>query len=272
MREYRFALVAVAAIAMVTCGSVQGGAFSDGSIFTETFTGNVVDNPDSADPHSRVQDDPGATDISVANERLEWTAGFDALGNPGNGEYFADRFLNGTLGANDSYAVEATWVVNALSGCCTDPPLFRSNLLRPLSPVDQSNHTDIRLMAVQTAGDPTTWDIRVHEAGSAGSATDGGEDQGLALVFGQEYQIMSHHKGNAAGDIDLYIDGGLVGSFTDRLPLLDTEVFQLGNGTNEAGFDQVSWMDNFKIGNFVPEPASMMLLGLGGLLALRRRS
>ena len=281
--------------------TAQGGSFSDGGIFTETFTNrepfhNVLDNPTlvnvfiATPPYpiqSRVAGGNDGPDISIANERVEWTDGFYPGGAPGNGEYFAEGFLDGTLGANDSYAVEATWVVNSLFGMDighVTGMVFRSNLLRPFGQFNQEIHTDIRLMAVPTGNDPNanTWDIRVHDATSDQSltmTTDGGTNQGLGLAYGQAYQIMMHHLGNAAGDIDLYVDGALVGTFKDRAPTWDTEVFQLGNGTPEAGFVAATWMDNFKVGRFlerrifIPEPASMLLLiGLGGWMALRRRA
>ena len=91
------------------------------------------------------------------------------------------------------------------------------------------------------------------------------------MNFGQDYVISYHHKGNAAGDIDLYIDGGLIGSFTDRNIGVDPRRFGgVGNSSTDPGFDNTT-MDNFSLGGFIPEPASLSLLALGGLTMLRRR-
>lgn len=71
-------------------------------------------------------------------------------------------------------------------------------------------------------------------------------------------------------EISFYVDENLVGT-------LDLATFAGGiyqnysNGTVGHGGTFVTEVDNYQVGSFIPEPASIALLGLGGLMLLRRK-
>jgi hypothetical protein len=113
--------------------------------------------------------------------------------------------------------------------------------------------------------DASTWAFQVDHDGGLGYTVYTGYN------LNQTYHITLHHKGNVGDDIDLYVDGSLLGTFDGRGSSLGTNLIQWGDPSSGAGFGDVT-LDNISIGANVPEPASMGAVALGALALIRRRT
>jgi len=82
-----------------------------------------------------------------------------------------------------------------------------------------------------------------------------------------EFKIEVYPYTGNAGDVKFYIDGQSVAN-GKRYGNYDLDSIRLGISIKSPGSS--FWYDNVDLG-VVPEPASALLLGIGGLVALRRR-
>lgn len=287
MRMYRFGLVAAVGVAMV-CSVASAGSplpVLPVVVFNETFDGGAF---------SEASSTFSGPDISFgANEAVWFNTTNVNDPNPGDGTHNTTS-ITGAAGLGDTeYTVSVDILADGIIGCCTSPEIFRA-YISPYDTAQTTNEVDIRIQLVPTRVPGSTgFDLRVIDkqvvedhgngfvSGSAtplacptndclGGLEDHGVNQGLALAFGTVHSIGYHHKGNAAHEIALHVNGGLVGTFTDRDFNTSFDWLSTGNNSTDPGIDPTGSLDNVVIRN-VPEPASMLLFGLG-LLALRRRS
>lgn len=232
-------LVAGAGMAMMLTGSAMAAPVSDGSIFSETFTeGSYPDDPKSAAIGAGANVGSNAMQI-ITETSTEGVFRASPLG----------------LASNAEYVVEFDWRVNNASG---------DNFYMYYSQGNSAPYVnDIALRAIPV--DASTWAFQVDHDGGLGYTIFNG------LNLNQTYHVTMHHKGNVNDDIDLYLDGALLGTFDGRNSSLGTDLVQWGDPSSGSGFGDVT-LDNVSIGANVPEPMSMGAVAVGTLALMRRRT
>lgn len=211
---------------------------SDGSIFKETFTSYPED------PHSAAIG-PGANVVS-GFMHIETTSGTEGV----------FRAANLSIPASTEYVMEYDFRVNSNSGDNFYLLYTQGNS----APWEQ----DIKMRVYDDNSSPGTWEFQIDDNSPPGWHQHGG------FNYGQWYHFTVHHKNNVASDIDVYVDGALLGTYTDRVPGLGVDLAQFGDSSGGGGYGNAD-VDNVSIGApVVPEPAGLGLLA-AGLVSLRRR-
>ena len=160
-----------------------------------------------------------------------------------------------SLGPDADYTVEA--VVRVSSAYSISENAFIMELYSEL----YATAVGVKLEAKEVSGG---WDVEVADAGGTSLA-------GLNLSYDEYHSVAQRHLGN--GTIALYVDGNFIANYTDREPTEDFIRIQYGNVSATAGVGfGTAWFNDMAVGGYVPEPATMALLALGGLSLLRRRS
>lgn len=220
---------------MLLSGAAIAAPMSDGSIFEETFNAYPEDAKSAAIGS-------GANVSGNAMRIITETAT--------EGVFRASPL---GLSATGEYVVEFDWTVHTGSG---------DNFYMYYTQGSSSPWVnDIALRTIPV--DASTWNFQVDHAGSPDWTVFTG------LNLNQTYHITMHHKG-AVNDIDLYLDGALLGTFAGRNASLGTDLVQWGDPSTGSGYGDVT-LDNVSIGLNIPEPMSIGALSLGALALLRRR-
>jgi hypothetical protein len=212
---------------------------SDGSIFHETFT-NYPEDSKSFTYGDGVTTNTGAAVMQTTVD----TAGLFRAADLG-------------ITASEPFVLEYDFKVDGPSGDSFYMLYSQDNNTAPYA-------NGIR-MTVDAADSPaTTWSFTVQDAAGNHTAFTGYNE-------GQYYHVAVNYTGDANHDIELYLDGSLLGTYQDMSPPLNTDLIQFGDSSTGVGYGSAS-VDNVSIGKqVVPEPASLSLLGIGALALLRRR-
>ena len=209
---------------------------SDGSIYFETFTGNVAQ-----DPKTNVIN----TGATIANEM-----GDIVTTTPTEGVV---RAANVGLGAAQEWVLSYDFRIREASGdnfyvlsMQSNSSTFQSGLHIRAYPVDAS----LRGLQIDYGAGLGSW-------------------FNFNINFNQTYTMTVHHK--SATELDVWLDNGFVGTFADASAGLGIDLVQFGDGSGGAGYGSMV-VDNISIGNNIPEPAgAVALLAGAGLLVSRRR-
>jgi hypothetical protein len=103
-----------------------------------------------------------------------------------------------------------------------------------------------------------------------GSAeADTGFDTGIGANDNNWHNYAVHFN-QAADEISFYVDENLLGTL-DLTTFAGGAYANYGNDFVGHGGTFVTEVDNYQVGSFIPEPASIALLGLGGLMLIRRK-
>jgi len=108
------------------------------------------------------------------------------------------------------------------------------------------------------------WEFQVKDAG-------GNTNSDADYSYGDTVGFQMHHTGNVDDEIDLYVDGALFGTFTDLSPTKSQSLLLFGDGSGGTSTGNVTYDNLSVIEGPVPEPASLVLMGLGAITMLRRR-
>lgn len=212
---------------------------SDGSIFKETFT-TYPEDPKSA------AIGPGANVIS-GFMHIETTTGTE-------GVFRADSV---NIPASTEYVMEYDFRVNSNSG----DNFYLLYTQGSSSPWEQ----DIKMRVYDDLSSPSTWEFQVDDASPPTWHQYGG------FNYGQWYHFTVHHTNNINNDVVVYMDGSLIGTFTDRVPSLNVQLAQLGDSSGGNGYGNAD-VDNVSIGApVVPEPTGLALGAIALALMRRRR-
>ncbi len=189
------------------------------------------------------------TEVSLVNDAVEFT-NFPVT----DGTYRADA----PLAADAIYDVNLRMRINP--GAIT-----QNAYLLNVRAGDPNTEADLLLKAVQNpdgSNSTSTWDIEVTDANGVTSA-------GIALRRGLFHDITMRHTGNGADEIELLVNGILVGTYVDRAAAFDVASLFAGNPSSATGFGSAT-LDAFSIQvTVIPEPATIVLLLT--ILPIRRR-
>ena len=210
---------------------------SDNSVFYETFDGAAFSEPTSSfvgdpvvDPNGIRFDNNAVKLVALAGHSSEYNTGA----------------ITGTVGVNDEYVIEVR--VRISSAVVFFPNAYLMDPWNTLPSGHATGGIDLKLEAVDN-GDPNdTWDVEVEDLTSASNA-------GLELTKDAYHYVAQHHLGD--GNVDVYVDGQFVGTYTDRDASLDLDYVRLGNVSTGLGFG-TAWFDSVSVG--VPAPPCPELL------------
>lgn len=209
--------------------------FSDGSILNESFDGNVFHNPGSSltGPDAVL----GADAVIFTN--LPETEG--------------SYQVQVSASAASQYVMEVLISVSSAGEISENAMVMRPFI------AGLADYVDLLLEAKEAASD--TWDIEITGAGGATMA-------GLTLAKDTFHYVAQHHLGD--GNVALYVNGNSAGTYAGLNAGTDLGYFQAGHPSGTVGFYNAV-LTNFSVGAPIPEPATMVLLAMGGLSLLRRR-
>ena len=221
---YRIATLGVLVLALAFTGSATAvpTPYANGNVFNETFDGGAF-----SETGSLFMGDPVA--VSFDSNAVKF------FNNSQTGEYEGDFTA---IGTTSEYVIEV--IINVGSA------LIVTENAMVMNPSDVIRFPcDLKLEAKEAAGG--TWDIEIADAVSSSTMA------GLTLTKDAYHYVAQHHRGNAAGDVDLYVDGNLAGTYTDRDKTRDVRYVQLGNVSGEAyvGFG-IAHFDSVVFGTVPP--------------------
>jgi len=199
---------------------------SDNSIFYETFNGGAFSETGSAFDGNGVS----FNDNAAMFVNYDYNAG----------EYSGDV---GTVSANSEYVVEVKVRISS------DWPITENAYVMNMLSPDLAWEVNLKLEAKEKGpGDPNMWDLEIADA-------DGTTMAGLTLTKNEYHYVAQHHLGNDGNDVDLYVDGELVGSYPDRDKTQDLGRVVVGNVSGAAGVGfGTAWVDSVSVGNLVGPP------------------
>lgn len=248
-------LMALSAAAVVGLGqSVYAAPSSDGSIYFDTFDGNATGSGTSV----MVTDDStacfGQADGGVFVNSVCAKGGGVAGVGPTEHEFRVEFAEGDAQSASDNYIVETSWIIK------DNFQSLQENLTIMSGYGGEEKGVLVRIEAKTSdwPADESTGKWRAH----IGTDLVGPEND-----YDTSTKIVAHNKGD--GTIDVWINDVFAISTTagggDLL-----WVGNLGNNSIGAWAGGEGILEYVSVG--VPEPSTLALLGIAGLIALRRRS
>ena len=199
---------------------------SDGSLFFEDFS--AAGGTAGIDPKSVPQG--VSPEVVIAGGQLNLVT--TTIGQAGWRAGDTGALSLGPFPADAEYVVEFDLQVNAETGDHWD-------VLRPFRLAGGFAETGIQLQA--EPGAPTGfWGFNVLHA-------DGITVADLDLPMGQMHHFAVHRKVNTANEINIWVNGTLLGAFVDRRPAFVTDAVQWGDPSAAFAFGDVT-LDNLSIG------------------------
>ncbi|MAE63650.1 MAG: hypothetical protein CMJ18_05210 [Phycisphaeraceae bacterium] len=253
------ALALVAAFAaFATTAQAQIGA--DGSIFFDTFDGAQVDPGPPAvgspNPSGGTSDFASSGGYPVLPrfyvDDLNDGVQFTVSGALEEQEYNAN--LAAEVSKTTDFAVETTWVVDFING-------ENATVMYALNAI-LSEESLLRVEAKPSLIG-SGWQMEIAGSGS-GNLGNVGPD----LAFGASHTIVLHNLGD--GTADLYVNNGIVGNY----PTMSGDIGRigsLGNNSSQIQNGADMFLEEISVGTFIPEPGTLALAIVGGLMMLKRR-
>ena len=231
-------------------------AMSDGSLYDESFPGGVFEDSQSALTGEPGQGGGSAT-LSAGQEALE-------LNNLPDQDGWLEVTLDAPVPGGTEIVMEAVISVSQGGGAIS----HHAYILQP-------KRWDHEAMGVTIKGyevDATHWDLDIWLSGLAADSVRAGLTLDKAPFGEVIYYTVSQRI--LAGNLqtEVYVNDALVGTYPCILPGPAQEITSLrvGHGHPTGGFYN-AFVSDVRMGNLIPEPATMMLLAVGGLSLLRRR-
>jgi len=254
----RFSIIA-AAIAVGFAGTaVQAQVGSDGSIYFDTFDGS---GPTGGTSHFGGDDWSRAGYGGVVIGELGGNMEFSLTGAVSEQEYRAE--LTNPPAANTEYVIETSWSIgNNWNG------LENLVVLQGYQISSPDGWVGARVEAKPATSGNNAWQFHINN----------GDVTGPEFPYHTPVKVVGHNIGD--GNFALYGNDQLVATIDTvaagapyTTPGDLQWVGNMGCGTCQAGHGADASLHYLSVGNavVVPEPASLALLGLGGLAMMLRR-
>ena len=249
----------VGLVLLISTGAALGVPVSDGSLFDDDFgTGDLSKWNQITTSPSGVAEYDGAVGNPAGSFHVATGTWDEGFGRP--------NILDGT-GATE---VVTEFDIKVNDSCGDSFLIWAAYTYADGTGLGASTDLEIQMKTNDWVGDypgGPVWDIHVYEADWVLHSLQ------TRLDADEWHHFVIHRKSLSGPDnVDLYIDNNLIGTY-DSLSPGGTGIVgdaQIGDVSTGAMWGNANW-DNFLIGGVVPEPATMVILLAGSVLAIRRR-